>query len=427
MQFYKKEEKIISWYRKPLRNFILLIRDSFVFLLPSKRLPRFLIKLLYGINPKFVFFVHPRRKEDIYFALPFLVPVRKILGRRRFLKIISFFPPFILDIVRTRQGVNGFVVANLCIPEILLNDRKKSLQNTIRSLSFSSKILQKNGVFGLGGLWPMVTRRGLALTKHSKHRGIRVTNGHCGTLCSLFLTLQRLAFLGGIPFEDLKVAILGAGKMGENLARALYGKVAALTLVDINEARLDTVKRNLENLMAKTDIQKYNNQNHFGGIGRVFSNNHVGVCTTSNLTRILRPEDIPLNTIVIDDSRPEGMPRQGNKDSVAVLEGGLMKVRGLRQSYNFGFSTGENVFGCLAESFMLAAAEGQTLSPTLGKVDFENFEKMKLACKQLGVTIGDFKCQHNDIKTEKLVTILKNKGNLSSTIPFKKVCWVLKV
>ncbi len=427
MRFYKKKANGRIWQKNSLLSLLFLLRDCIVFLLPIKRLPPPIVKLLYGFNPKFVFFAHPRRTEDIYVSFPYLVPMRRFLGRLLFEKIIRLFPPFVSNVIRTEQGIDGVVVGTLSLPKVLLNNRKAAIRDSLKGLFFSSKITPKGAVLGLGGLWPMVTRRGIALTRYAKPRDIIVTNGHCGTLTSLFLTIQKLSALAGIPFKELKVAILGAGKMGTNLACALYGKISALTLVDTSEVVLNRLEERLKTTMLATDIQKYTNKNDTGSITDVFKNSHITVCTTSNVTCILKPEQIPGNTIIIDDSRPEAIPRNLNKDNCVVLEGGILKIKGIRQNYDFGFGMDENVFGCLAESFLLAIDRGKKLSATLGDVDFKNLENMISACREYGVIVEDFKSRDEYVPVEGLVSILKNKTNFRSTIPIKNICWLYKV
>ncbi len=427
MLFYDRDASGRSWHKNPVLSFFSYLRDTCVFFLPLRRLPYFLVKFLYGVSPQYIFFVHARRTEDIYVALPFLVPVRKILGRDKFIKMLYYLPPFVLDTLKNRNGPQGLVVTSIFLSEILLKDSKAALRESTKGLSFAAKISPKGVVFGLGGLWPMVTKRGLALQRYAAINNAIITNGHCGTLASLFMAIKKIADLGGIPLNDLKVVILGVGKMGTNLARALYGKVAALTLVDINEKRLDSVEEKLKNTISGTDIYKYSNRDDIGGIKEVLSANHIGVCTTSNIRRVVKPEQFPENTIVIDDSRPEGMPRKLEGDTRIVLEGGLMKIKGIKYRYNFGFGVDENVFGCLAESYLLASDKLRTLRPTLGEVDIANFQNMVSSCSKFGVRLGDFKCRQNRINNSRIISIMKNKPNLASTIPFRNVCWIIKV
>lgn len=279
---------------------------------------------------------------------------------------------------------------------------------------------------GLGALWPMVTRRGLSLKRFTPAKHTVITNGHCGTLISLFFTIKKIAEVSNVRLEELKVAILGVGKMGENLAHALYGKVATLTLVDINERRLDFVEEKLKKVMSETDIQKYTNREDFGGMKEVFGNNHIIVCTTSNVSRIIKPEEIPDNSIIIDDSRPEGIPREltGNR---IVLEGGLLRIAGISQNYDYGFGFDENVFGCLAESYLLASDSSSNIMPTLGDVDFSNFDEMIALSQKLNVTVGDFKCRDRMIGKDRIASIIKSKRDLAATIPYKNICWIFKV
>lgn len=427
MQFYQKTQSGKHWRKNPILSVLLLLRDAFVYILPVAYLPRCIVKLLYGVNPKFVFFVHPRRSEDTYIALPFLALIRQIFGKQFFLRVLYLLPPVVLSVVQTKQGIDGLIVSSSLMPEFILGDRKFALKESVKGLRFSSKVAQKGGVFGLGALWPMVTRRGLTLKRYQKTSRMIITNGHSGTLISLFLMIKKMADLAKFRLDELKVAILGVGKMGTNLARVLYGKVAAITLIDINEERLNRVESKLKEVMTDTDIQRYTNRDDVGDIKDIFANNHISVCTTSNLRRVLKPEQIPENIIIIDDSRPEAIPRELGQGNRVVLEGGLMKIKGAKQYYNFGFGVDENVFGCLAESFLLSADSLGKIQPTLGDVDFDNFEKMKSACGELGVEVGDFKCRIEVVDTERIVSTLKSKTDLMATVPFKNICWLLKV
>ncbi|MBI1976429.1 MAG: hypothetical protein HYS56_02860 [Candidatus Omnitrophica bacterium] len=417
----------MAWQNPHFLSVIFFLRDVIIFILPVKRLPRVLVKLLYGISPRFVFLVHARRTEDTYVGLPILSVLRRILGKKIFLRILSWVPPLVLGTVKTPQGVNGLIVTGGgLLPEVIFLKKKASLKKAVQCLIFSAKLCERNSVFGLGGLWPMVTRRGFALVPFAKKYEIVITNGHCGTLMSLYLSIQKMASLSEIPIEKLKVMILGVGKMGANLARALYGKVASITLVDVNEKRLGNLEKKLRENIAETDIFKFLNREEVGKLSALFENNHVIVCTTSNVKRVLRPSDIPINSIIIDDSRPEAIPRDLNQKGV-VLEGGLLKIRGLKQGFNFGLGLDDNVFGCLAESFILAVDGIRKISNTLGEVSIENFNKMIEYADALGISAGDFKCREQLIDPQTIISLLRTKTNLAATIPFKKVCWLLKV
>lgn len=417
MQFYKGGK---LWLKNPIISLVHILRDIIIFLLPVRRIPAFIVRLLYGIKPKFIFFIHPRRTEDIYMAFPASVLMRRFLGKRLFLKVISLFPPTVVSIVRAPQGINGLVVTSPLLPEEFFKNKKKTIREAFKGMLFGSKLVKSEAVFGLGALWPMITRRGLALKRFAEKKNIIVTNGHCGTLISLFLSIKKMAGISNIPLEELKVVILGVGKMGENLCRILYGKVASITLIDINEKRLDFVEEKLKKVMCETDIKKYTNLEDSGEIKEILKNNHIAICTTSNVRRILRSEDIPDNSIIIDDSRPEAIPRN-LKENRIVIEGGLIKIKGIIQGYDFGFGVDENVFGCLAESILLALDYSNTIAPTLGDIVFGNLERMMELCQKFSIEVGDFKCRDKIIKEDRIISILKNKKDLAIRIPCKNI------
>ncbi len=427
MKFYARERGKIAWQNPRVFSLFYFLRDAIVFLLPIGKLSHQLVKLLYGVSPQFIFLVHARRTEDTYVGLPILSLVRRMLGRKVFFNILQWLPPLVLGTIKTSQGIHGLVVtAGGILPEHIFLKKKASLKKAVQALVFSSKLCKKNSIFGIGGLWPMVTRRGLGLVPFAKKHQMVITNGHCGTLMALYFSIEKIAEISNTPLEKLKVIILGVGKMGANLAKVLYGKVAAITLADVNEKRLENLEQKLKEAISSTDIFKFLNRQEVGTLNDLFKNNHIVICTTSNVRRILKPEDIPAGTLILDDSRPEAIPRNLNKKSI-VLEGGLLRIKGLKQEFNFGMGIDENVFGCLAESFLLAADKERLIFNVVGDVGIENFRKMVELAKKFGVQVGDFKCREHTIDPSEISRIVQEKVNLDATIPFKKVCWLLKV
>ena len=397
-----------TWYKKPIGSFFGYLRDFIIYYLPLPRLPLRFIKLLYGVKPEYVFFVHPRRSEDIFRAFPFFTILRRFFDKQTTLKIIAKFPPIVIGQIKTPKNVNGLVVSSFFVPEFLVKTRRASLKEAFMAIAFSRKITKKKAIFGLGGWWPVVTRRGIGLKKFGEKNKLTVTNGHCGTLISLSLMLEKIATIGKIKQKDFKVAILGTGKMGTNLARALYNKVGELVLIDINPAKLEKIKDELaNNHINHTKLRVFTNKDK-KVLADILSNSHLAICTTTNIGRVIPTEEIPHNTIIIDDSRPEAISRDiGN--NIVVLEGGLMKISGIDIGYNFGFGFDENVFGCLAETYVLALDKAKTLKPTLGDVEIGNYEKMKTFCLRNAIESGDFKTMDLNISEDRIKKILEYK------------------
>ena len=229
-------------YNKPsiknlLLSFLAYVRDVILYLWPA-RVPKWIRRLLLGFQPDYVFLVHPRRKEDVFRAFSFFGPLRAGIGGQRFYRFLAFFPPGILGKVEAPNGVTGLIITSSWLPEALLKNKKKSLLEIRRCLKMASHLVDPWQPIGLGGWWPIVTRRGLALKKYAQGLRVSITNGHCGTLCSLCLSIEKIARIGDLKMTDLSILIIGAGKMGTNVARMLLGKVRHISLVDRNPVRL---------------------------------------------------------------------------------------------------------------------------------------------------------------------------------------------
>jgi len=310
----------------------------------------------------------------------------------------------VLNSVRTKQGADGFVVAQITLPELMSEERKYTISVMEKSLKLVSKITREGAVVGLGGWLPMISRRGAALEKCAEKLGLKITNGHCGTLTSIYLTIEKLAQIGGINMKELSIAIIGVGKMGTNVARALKNKVGELFLIDINKNNLGKIKNELKlagDLRTRVETL-LNDPRDMVPLRNILKKCHIGVCTTSAYRKILRVNDMPDGFIAIDDARPEALPRDPKNERL-VLEGGLLKIKDAIINYDYGFGLDNNVFGCLGEAFMLALSNGENLKPTLGDVDIQNFLNMLNFSRENGVLAGDLKSSedfisHEDVK-----------------------------
>jgi len=386
VQIYRRK-----WQKGFFSSLLGYLRDSIVLFLPIKKLPSFFVKILYGEPIHFAFLVHPRAYQDIFISSPFLKPLQFLFRKKSAIGAFFGANPFVLNKVHSLQGINGLVVALMTMPELMFEKRKKAEKRLLAALKLISKIGGPGTVVGLGGWWPMVTQRGLSIKEHAEKMGLLVTNGHCGTLASIYLTIEKVARIGKLEKGDLCIAIIGVGKMGTNVARALNGRVKKMILIDINEANLKKIKRSLEGQNPKTLIDVIvSNPENMNALKEMLRDCHIGVCATSSLRNLLKLRDLPYGFIAIDDSRPEALPRDPKNERI-VLEGGLLKICGATIDYDFGFGKDDNVFGCLGEAFLLALDRQQKLKPTLGDVDMENFFKVLDFCCANGVTAGDLK------------------------------------
>lgn len=403
VQIYRKK-----WQRGTFRALICYLRDILVCVLPIKRLPAALIRLLYGVEADFTFLVHPRNYQDVFISAPFLRPIKFILRREKAYKLVASVGPLVQSTVRTKFGINGLVIAQGLIPDVFLKTRKEVRVKLERMLKLSSKITKEGAIVGLGGWFPMFTRRGLSMEESAKRLGLVVTNGHLGTLISIYLTLERIVNTAGLKLSDLNVAVIGIGKMGSNVARILNGKVKSLSLIDIDKSNLEKIRGFLEKMPSSSEIRVYLSEGTGKDIGKALRETDIGVCATSTFRNLLRLRDIPVGYIAIDDSRPEALPRDPSKKRI-ILEGGLLKIEGTQQDYDYGFGEDDNVFGCLGEAFLLAIAEKGIINETLGEVDMKNFENAVGLCRKLGITEGDLKSGDTSVYEEEIRDALRGR------------------
>jgi len=235
------------WHRNPVVSFFGYLRDILVQAIPFK-LPGFLVKLFYGVNPDFIFLVHPRHTEDVYRGFPALSVLRKRTSKGGMANIIKRLPPIVIGSIKAPNGVTGLVVSSFYLPNVLLGKNKATLRQARRCISFSAKLAKKDSYIGLGAWWPIVTRNGLALRCLAEKKGMVLTNGHTGTLISIILSVRKVAQLSGKGIKNLKVVIVGAGKMGSNLGKALAREVTDIGLVDLVDKRLDKLEERLKEI-----------------------------------------------------------------------------------------------------------------------------------------------------------------------------------
>lgn len=389
-------------------SFLNYVRDLFLFCWPG-RVPTRLKRFFLGCNPAFVFLVHPRRKEDVFKACSFFKPLRRVLGKR-FYHFLAFLPPVIIGRIELPHAMVGLVVTSTWLPELLLSNRKGALKEARRCLQFASKLVNPWQPVGLGGWWPIVTRRGLALRRYSSALRATITNGHCGTLCSLVRSVEKISSISCIEMSELSILVLGVGKMGTNIAKVLMNKVKLISLSDKNPARLEKVLRELRSPSPSTAILKV--ENTPVDLQYALQKHHFCICSISNVRRITQPDHLPQEVVILDDSRPEAFPRIYDRTrNIVVLEGGLMKIRGCHSNYDFGFGIGENVFGCLAEAYLLALCGAkEKLLPTIGDVDRNNFLKMLSILDRYGISAGDFKSGDREVDDGWLGQLIAIKG-----------------
>lgn len=363
-----------------------ILRDFLINALP--------IKKSFSPSPGFIFLTHPRDIEDIYRAAPFLKFFRKIFPDSLIYRLITLCPVYSVVKISWKDELHGLVVSTPFLPSDLFKSRDRLLRITGKIINYIRKISNSKVYIGLAAWWPIVTNNGLAFRRFLEDQDrLVVTNGHTATLISIYLTIKRLSSISSIEMNNLNIMILGVGRVGEAVAQVLNDKVNKIGLSDKNAIRIESVKNRLiKNVGSSSQIELHPliEQISDEDLSAILSKYDITVCTTSNTNYIINKATVLRNCIIIDDSRPEAFPRIIDFESrAAVLEGGLMKIEGIKTEFDFGFGKDDNVFGCLAEAVILALDGGKNLKPIVGEIDFENLQSMLRFCKENNIREGD--------------------------------------
>jgi len=401
--------------RNPFTSFILYLRDCLVYFLPINKLPSLFRIMLYG-DLSYVFFIHPRRSEDYFLGLPFLSIFRKLIPKRAFIGLASKLPPAVISNI-DHKDANGVVMSSLILPELLMKNRKQALSSAVKAIRFANKITQDKCIIGLGAWWPIISNRGIKLHNIINDNNIIITNGHMGTLLSIYSMIVKISNISNINMSKLKICIIGAGKMGTNVATILYGKVNTISLLDIQKKNIDLLINNLNNIdTSMSTIITSHTINNNTSIRDILNHYHLGVCVTSNLKVIIKNDDLPNNFIVIDDSRPEAISRKSSSNRNIIIEGGLMKILNSKTNYDYGFGIDQNVFGCLAETYALAIDKKGILQPSLGNVDNNQFDDVLHFYHNNGIEVGDFKTGDRTINQDMIISFMKHRDKIMNRI-----------
>jgi predicted amino acid dehydrogenase len=367
-----------------------------------------LARRLYAVEPDIVFLTHPRDMDDVYATLPFFRKVTRLIPERLALRLLAWSPCFVVATIRGPHGIQGMVVSTSLLPAQLVGERTRALDNARRITQFVKRVSGRPVCIGLAAWWPIVTDGGKAFDRWIPAGSrITVTSGHAATLASLYLSTRKIASLSGRSLRELRVLIVGVGKMGGAVAEFLAGRVAAIGLLDKSPGRLQAVAGRVAQ-HGDTPIERIPvSDNDSLVIREALTQYDVAICTTSNLGHLVADFTTLENCVVLDDARPEAFPRGFSAARRAVvLEGGLMRIPGVTLDSDFGFGSVENVFGCLAEAYLLALDKGRSLAPTRGDVHPADVERLMEFCQAHGITEGDFKSGARPVSPAELAHLM---------------------
>lgn len=326
---------------------------------------------------RFGFLIHPLNLEDVvkkYKLAKKLSPkvVASILRRR---------PPFVLGEIEgiqssTGKRVTGFLVA---VPLLPAQFDELPEEKVLKKLAKACKVAKKEGaqIVGLGAFTAIPGGGGVELQKLVN---IPLTTGNTYTTTSAIEGTLRAAELMEIELKESTLAVVGStGSIGYACAYLLAPSFKKTIVLGRDEKRLEAVADKLRSrgskVLPSTDLSKV-------------AEASVVVTATSAVKALIEPEALRPGAVVCDVARPRDVSAKvvRVRKDVLVIDGGIVKVPGLRTNFDMGLPPGY-AFACLAETVILALEE-RFESYTLGKeISLEKVEEMRALADRHGFKV----------------------------------------
>jgi fatty aldehyde-generating acyl-ACP reductase len=293
--------------------------------------------------PWFAFLVHPRDLDDFY-----RWPAGKILRRyssseEEFIaKTATIVEPVLLgEIVFGFEPIRGELVAVPRIAEDVLGpEGQKGIMAAVDLAA-----LRGAPVLGLGGLIAPATGAGQRLLRRLP-TGVTVTTGNAYTAAvSRRNVMEVCEAVTGT--RKPRVAIVGAsGSVGTAASLLLATEEIDLTLVGRSLRRLEAALGTLDGHAVLTQEL------------HAIADADVVLMLTNDATAHLEPAMLKPGSVVIDVAQPSNVRRADRvsflERDIRVVDGGLVRIPGLRVTYDFDVGDRETTFACLAETYLFA-------------------------------------------------------------------------
>lgn len=295
----------------------------------------------------------------------------------------------LLEQVITPIGVSGVVFLPFDADQLREFSQEKRTQEILKAIRVA--IAHGATHVSMAGILPAITNYGYAIAQAIKAAGahfptVALTTGHASTVVAVVKTIQKVLHESETRIQDLKVAVLGFGSIGQasiSLLLNVLGHPVELIVADL-EAQLPLLNQPLADLKAR-----YSGKLTIA----VVRSNHMPdelynarlIIGASSSGQVLEVARFRPGTLFIDDSFPpainiqSGIHRMQQDSDVLLLGGGKLKVCEQQQSQlapevpekmvlpllrSLGM---EGMPGCRVEPLILQNAPD--LPPTIGLVE----------------------------------------------------------
>ncbi|MBL8013803.1 MAG: hypothetical protein JNN05_08155 [Candidatus Omnitrophica bacterium] len=368
----------------------------FIFLFPKK------INRFFGRDVDFAFVANLRDMEDII-NRPF---PEKILATL-YIKYFRFRWPFIITSVGGLKSCSGKKILGLVIicpltAKQIVEDRKFAFNMIVKCIRLAEKVNAKS--VNLAAFTSIVTNDGFGLNGKTS---LRLTTGNTYSAYIAVQNVTELCRAVGLDLNKAKVAVVGAaGSVGSGCVKYLLDKVSDLILIDINWNELCKLESQVKSQLLKSRIKISENIAEIAG-------SDVIISATSALSRIIKDEYLKKGAIVIDAAHPRNVSKRIIKErsDVLVIHSAIAKVSGVQVNFDIGLAK-EEVYGCLAESIIMAWLEKLPDNRYLGKVDAGLMIELAKVAPLAGVKLAPFRNALGPVTDENI----KFANQLRSTV-----------
>ena len=375
-----------------------IFRDLLMHIFPKP------IAALLTKSADFVFIIHPRHHADIFRQYPFLRFAPYWFNKWFSLHLWPVLGP-VIEGIKDRDGkeITGRVIFCPLTAHQLFKDLARARDRIRGAIFLGEKLSPK--VIGLGALSASVMRGKWDVLDRV---GALITSGSIFTSVLLRQESERLAERTRLKLKNATVAVVGAaGLVGSLVSKLLAERVGRLILVD---RRLRIAADLGKKLGKKAEIPVEVTKD----LAELRKADLI-VAATNAIAAVLDPVDLPPGSLIIDDSRPTSTPLDLMKlrPDVVVVEGGVIRLPGMKCSFDFGLISQDEIFGCLAETILLCQSGMYERLHLEGKTDLEMACELEKLSEELGYESAEFQWQGKSIDTAYLENIQSIRSSAS--------------
>ncbi len=334
---------------------------------------------------RFAFVIHP---VDVKRDAARKYPIAKYLPERWVEQLLLRKEPMVVSQITGIRSLTGATTEGWFIgcplsPRMMLS---LPLDFVYQKIIRCGQIAQELGaeLIGLGAFTSVVGDGGVTI---AKNLDIAVTTGNSYTVATAIEAAVLGAGKMGVDIADATVAVVGAtGSIGRTCAEALAPQAKTMLLLGRDESRLTPIAEQLRPI-ARGSVRVSTD------LARDLPSADVIITVTSAVDAVIYPKDLKSGAVVVDVARPRDVSVRvaRERDDVLVIEGGLVEVPG---NVDFGFDFGfppRMAYACMSETMMLAL-EGRIENFTLGKeVSLQQVQVTQELARKHGFRLAGFR------------------------------------